>query len=115
MRSFRVVPQDVYGPDFPGETFRVLMEKEIKKCGEYRTRRPVLEAWDRIVRREYGMAKREGCTNCESRGDGEGFSNGVKFLRLLLFKLRLNLLESPHGLRGIESLPTVKANPGLDR
>lgn len=41
-------PADVYGPDFPGETFRVLKEKEIKKHGEYRTRRLVLEAWDRM-------------------------------------------------------------------
>lgn len=41
-------PQDVYGPDFPGETFRVLKEKEIRKYGEYRTRRLVLEAWDRM-------------------------------------------------------------------
>lgn len=40
-------PHDVYGPDFPGETFRVLKEKEIKQFGEYRTRRLVLEAWDR--------------------------------------------------------------------
>ena len=41
-------PADVYGPDFPGETFRVLKEKEIKKHGEYRTGRLVLEAWDRM-------------------------------------------------------------------
>ena len=34
--------------DFPGETFRVLKEKEIRKHGEYRTRRLVLEAWDRM-------------------------------------------------------------------
>jgi hypothetical protein len=40
-------PADVYGPDFPGETFRVLKEKEIKQYGEYRTRRLVLEAWDK--------------------------------------------------------------------
>lgn len=39
-------PADVYGPDFPGETFRVLKEKEIRLYGEYRTRRLVLEAWD---------------------------------------------------------------------
>jgi len=38
-------PQDVYGPDFPGETFRVLKEKEIRKYGEYRTKRLILEAW----------------------------------------------------------------------
>lgn len=42
-------PKDVYGGDFPGETFRVLQEKEIRQLGEYRTRRLVLEAWDRLV------------------------------------------------------------------
>ena len=30
---------------FPGETFRVLKEKELRLYGEYRTRRLVLEAW----------------------------------------------------------------------
>ena len=39
-------PQDVFGKDFPGETFRVLKEKEIKQFGEYRTKRLVLEAWE---------------------------------------------------------------------
>jgi len=34
--------------DFPGETFRVLKEKEIRQYGEYRTRRLVLEAWERL-------------------------------------------------------------------
>jgi len=34
--------------DFPGETFRVLKEKEIAKYGEYRTQRLVLAAWDRM-------------------------------------------------------------------
>lgn len=43
-------PQDVYGPDFPGETFRVLKEKEIRLYGEYRTKRLVLEAWERMQR-----------------------------------------------------------------
>ena len=41
-------PQDVYGPDFPGETFRVLKDNETARFGEYRTRRLVLEAWDRL-------------------------------------------------------------------
>lgn len=41
-------PQDVYGDEFPGETFRVLKEKDIRKYGEYRTRRLVLEAYDRL-------------------------------------------------------------------
>ena len=41
-------PADVYGEDFPGETFRVLKNNEIKKYGEYRTKRLVLEAWERV-------------------------------------------------------------------
>ena len=41
-------PADVKGPDYPSETFRVLKEKEIRQYGEYRTRRLVLEAWDRM-------------------------------------------------------------------
>ena len=40
-------PADLHGPDFPGESFRVLKEKEQKRYGEYRTQRLVLEAWDR--------------------------------------------------------------------
>ncbi|MEW8959258.1 MAG: DNA methyltransferase [Moorella sp. (in: firmicutes)] len=44
-------PQDIYGPDFPGETFRVLKENETRRYGEYRTRRLVLEAWDRLVKK----------------------------------------------------------------
>ena len=39
-------PKDIYGDDFPGESFRVLKEKVIKMHGEYRTRRLVLEKWD---------------------------------------------------------------------
>ena len=41
-------PKDVFGPDFPGETFRVLKEKEIRQFGEYRTKRLVLEAWNKL-------------------------------------------------------------------
>ncbi len=41
-------PADVKGPDYPSETFRVLKEKEIRQYGEYRTRRLVVEAWDRM-------------------------------------------------------------------
>mgnify|MGYP001183205851 CR=1 FL=1 len=37
---------------FPGETFRVLKEKEIRKYGEYHTRRLVLEAWERLMEKE---------------------------------------------------------------
>jgi hypothetical protein len=41
-------PADVKGPDYPSETFRVLKEKEVRNHGEYRTRRLVLAAWDRM-------------------------------------------------------------------
>ena len=41
-------PQEVYGSDFPGETFRVLKEKEIKRYGEYQSKRLVLEAWNKL-------------------------------------------------------------------
>lgn len=41
-------PADVKGTDYPSETFRVLKDKEIRQFGEYRTRRIVLEAWDRM-------------------------------------------------------------------
>lgn len=38
-------PADVYGEDYPSESFRVLKEKEIAEFGEYRTQRMVLDAW----------------------------------------------------------------------
>ncbi|NJM66371.1 MAG: restriction endonuclease [Acaryochloris sp. RU_4_1] len=41
-------PADLYGPDFPSETFRVLKNNEMKQFGEYRTQRLVLEAWDKL-------------------------------------------------------------------
>ena len=41
-------PADVMGPDYPSETFRVLKNNELRQFGEYRTRRLVLEAWDRL-------------------------------------------------------------------
>ena len=44
--TLRIDPKEVQREDFPGETFRVLKEKEVKQFGEYRTRRLVLEAWD---------------------------------------------------------------------
>lgn len=43
-----LAPADVYGSDFPSETFRVLKNNEIKQFGEYRTQRLVLEAWDKM-------------------------------------------------------------------
>ena len=39
-------PADVFGPDYPSETFRVLKANEIARHDEYRTQRLVLDAWD---------------------------------------------------------------------
>lgn len=41
-------PQDAMGEDWPSETFRGLKEGEIREFGEYRTKRLVLEAWERV-------------------------------------------------------------------
>lgn len=46
-------PADVMGEDYPSETFRVLKNNEMREFGEYRTRRLVLEAWDKL---EHGIA-----------------------------------------------------------
>ncbi len=43
-------PTEVYGADFPSETFRVLKNNEIKQFGEYLTQRLVLESWDRMFK-----------------------------------------------------------------
>ena len=47
-------PADIEGEDYPSETFRVLKKKECDTLVEYRTRRLVLEAWDRLKRGESG-------------------------------------------------------------
>lgn len=41
-------PEDVCGKGCVNETFRVLKDNELRKFGEYRTKRLVLEAWDRF-------------------------------------------------------------------
>lgn len=41
-------PKAVMGEDFPGETFRVLQEKEMRTYREFRTERLVLEAYDKL-------------------------------------------------------------------
>lgn len=47
-------PSDVMGEDYPSETFRVLKNSEVREFGEYRTRRLVLEAWDKLTELENG-------------------------------------------------------------
>ena len=41
-------PADTHGAGYPSETFRVLAANEVRRHGEYRTRRLVLDAWDRL-------------------------------------------------------------------
>lgn len=41
-------PTEIYGADFPSETFRVLKNKEVQRYGEYLTQKLVLAAWDRM-------------------------------------------------------------------
>ncbi len=56
-------PKEVHGEDFPGETFRVLKDKEIRQLGEYRTRRLVLEAWDKMEKDQGIMMKDDEITS----------------------------------------------------
>ena len=42
-------PADTHGDSYPSETFRGLKRNEIEKFGEYRTRRLVLTAFDRLT------------------------------------------------------------------
>ncbi len=46
---FVLDPHERYDETYPSETFRVLKEIEVRQFGEYRTRRLVLEAWDRLI------------------------------------------------------------------
>ena len=41
-------PEDVCGPGCINETFRGLKSNEIRQYGEYRTKRLVMEAWERM-------------------------------------------------------------------
>ena len=41
-------PEDVIGTGCINETFRVLKESELRDLGEYRTKRLVLEAWNKL-------------------------------------------------------------------
>lgn len=41
-------PQEAMGEDFPGETFRGMKDKDIRRCGEYRTRNLILSAYDKL-------------------------------------------------------------------
>jgi hypothetical protein len=57
-------PADVMGDDYPSEALRVRKNNEIGNYGEYRTRRLVLEAWDRL---ETGDLKRPAASRTRLR------------------------------------------------
>ena len=42
-------PAEAMGADYPSETFRIQKNAELSAFGEYRTRRLILDAWDRLV------------------------------------------------------------------
>ena len=51
--EFVLDPSEAESPDYPSETFQVLKNKELKRYGEFRTRRLVLEAFDKLEK--YGL------------------------------------------------------------
>ena len=51
---FILETSDIRGADYPTETFRVLKKNEMREFGEYRTRRLVLQAWNRLAAGEIG-------------------------------------------------------------
>jgi hypothetical protein len=55
--------------DFPGETFRVLKEKELARYGEYRTRRLVLDAYEELAKSDRFIGeKRESAMDASNPG-----------------------------------------------
>ncbi len=46
---FILDPHDIHGSSYPGESFRVLKEKEIARYGEFRTKRVCLEVYDELA------------------------------------------------------------------
>ncbi len=42
--DYHFEPKEVYEVNIPGDTFRVLMEKEVKQFEKYMMKRPVFEA-----------------------------------------------------------------------
>jgi hypothetical protein len=48
LRKVILNPEDICGVGCINETFRVLKDNEMRKFGEYRTKRMVLEVWERI-------------------------------------------------------------------
>jgi hypothetical protein len=77
--EFRYIldPKEVMGEDYPSETFRVLKEGEIRTFGEYRTRRLVLEAWDRLAQSELPQSSNLHSAQAMIRNDDEAWFAGL--------------------------------------
>jgi len=60
--NFLLDPKDVFGTDFPSETFRVLREDEEKQLGEYRTQRLVLAAFEELSASDRFLGEKRECT-----------------------------------------------------
>jgi hypothetical protein len=59
---YMIDPKEVFGSEFPSETFRVLKESELEKYGEYRTQRLVLTAFDELSQADRFRGKTRDCT-----------------------------------------------------
>jgi hypothetical protein len=55
-------PKDVFGADFPSETFRVMREKEENQFGEYRTQGLVLTKFDELSVSDRFRGEKRECT-----------------------------------------------------
>jgi Eco57I restriction-modification methylase len=59
---FVLDPKGILGDAFPGESFRVLMSREKRELGEYRTGRLVLEAFNRLSLTDRFRGEKRECT-----------------------------------------------------
>jgi hypothetical protein len=55
-------PKEIFGNDFPSETFRVLKERELNQHGEYRTQRLVMTAFDELSQSDRFRGEKRKCT-----------------------------------------------------
>jgi hypothetical protein len=55
-------PPEIFGADFPGETFRILKEREEKELGEYRAKRLVLSEFKRLSHSERFRGEQRECS-----------------------------------------------------
>ena len=98
-------PKDVMGADYPSETFRVLQNNELKKYGEYRTRRLVLAAYDKLA-----ISGPE--TRSVADGQWQGTIGDEMDVRLLLAAI-VKRMRHPRSLREVTMAFLYAAQPHL--